>query len=1408
MYVQSAAGEWQKATVIAALGGGRYRVQLEPWEDELAAGGKSARGNGETLEVDASKMEGGSLPFQNADMPKNGFSDMTALDHLHEAALLHNLRARFFADACPYTYTADIIIAVNPYRWFPQLYTEEQRKEYLVFDRAKLPPHAYAASSAAYAGLRESKKDQAILVSGESGAGKTETVKILMRHLALIASSDDSSHIKRIVESNPLLESFGNAQTVRNDNSSRFGKFIELQLNGNCNLVGSKCRTYLLEKSRVVSQDSGERSYHIFYQMLGASPEQRSSFGLGNTEHTRDTMRYTRLGASQTYKIEGKTDGEMLQVTIDALALVGVEGELLGNLLRALAGVLLIGQIDFDGGSGMEAVASIAHSCTAAAAEAAAALQVDVKPLEEALTRQVLKMRNESVVKPLTPVGAAANRDALAKELYSRLFDWLVAQICAATTAPEQEAKHFVGLLDIFGFESFAINRFEQLCINYANEKLQQKFTLDVFKAVQQEYADEGIPWDRIEFKDNAPLLALVESKMGIISMLNEECVRPKGSEENFVSKLTTVHKEDHAFSRPKLGAKKEIQFSIRHYAGHVTYTTSGWLERNKDSISDDIVSLLLASSNPMITGIFSKSCEMTQAAEEGPSKARKGADTVVTKFKNSLAQLMDTIGRTQTQYVRCIKPNKKKSPCEMDNSMVVEQLRCAGVIEAIRISRAGFPARMPLVEFMQRFGVLARAVAGVGFASGTAAVRSSGVSDPKLAASAVASLTSGADKAAACKALSAALVGEKQQYEVGRTRVYFKSGALESLEERRALLLQAAATELVRQIKGHRCRQLYQFKKRAALKIQSAERMRGQRAAFAAKRAATVVFQSARRAMLARRLAAAMREDRCATRIQAHFHRWRATKRLKHSRQAAVRLQAAARRRNCMKQYRLDLAEFKEQAKLENQVKALQAKLTAAQEQAKLAAVQQQVVVQSSETPEEIVQALKALTTENEKLRGENERQKADIIALRKENQQLRADLASRSEVLQATKRSHKQATTDEPQRNSSLSSTVTAPSSKQGTALTFASQISAEGDADGGAGKVRGGFVHYPPLNSFWDDLPFHILPHLQSGIEVHIKCGKLIFNVDAKNQSIVVTEWMDCGIGYYRSMAFFIERSITSGDPRSPGAGDDTGAVGGEFVLRSALTGKYLQVQSAGFRANSIKVTATKPEDAARFTFLENIIPEDAMEVCPGASTNPAEHIGMLKLHNENKILKVKSDLKTIAVSALSDMSDPHRRDRLAVSFEYLLPRTEYEITVEERPIGINISKELPIRVMGFKATQTQFGKDIVGPAERTGRVNIGDILQTVNGQDIAGIPCEEVEQMIGCKLPLDLQFQVVRDTGGTVTPVPSEPQKQDAPASKRQSILSSFSVRGMLNTKSKTTATPNKNQAAIKPEVVEL
>ena len=505
---------------------------------------------------------------------------------------MYNLKARH-VQSKPYTRTGDIVIAVNPYKWLMDLYTEERRHQYakaLVFEntydkegdpRSRIEPHVYEASSLAYRGLAVEGEDQSILVSGESGAGKTETVKILMNDLATVqheaqgitgVSSSSSSGsrknkqqpntpttaakrtehgtssaiVQRVLDSNPLLEAFGNAKTVRNDNSSRFGKYIQLQFHGedpeaaaycgktlpSCALAGSKCEVYLLEKSRVVSHEEEERTFHIFYQLLAAPEEVKLDIweGLANT----DNESFAYVGHTDTEVIEDKTDAERFQLTVDSLALVGVEGDKLKMLMRAICIVLQLGNIVFEPDPSDHDKSEVTSE--EELDELADLMGIAKDDLVAALTLRTVRARNEEYKIPSNPERARDSTDAFAKEIYAKTFLWLVRTINDATCAEKNyegdksDGFGIIGLLDIFGFESFETNRFEQLCINYANEKLQQKFTQDIFRSVQAEYEYEGIELGEITYDDNTDVLDLVEGRMGLLSFLNEECVRPKVS--------------------------------------------------------------------------------------------------------------------------------------------------------------------------------------------------------------------------------------------------------------------------------------------------------------------------------------------------------------------------------------------------------------------------------------------------------------------------------------------------------------------------------------------------------------------------------------------------------------------------------------------------------------------------------------------------------------------------------------------------------------------------------------------------------------------------------------------------------------------------------------------------------------
>ena len=631
-----------------------------------------------------------SLPCANEDATTHeGTPDMIRLNYLHEPAILYNLKQRF-ENGFPYTYTGDITIAINPYQRIPELYSEATCQAYMkATDRDALPPHVYATSVASYDNMKCESKDQSILVSGESGAGKTETTKILMNHLATIAGGLNNATIQKIVQVTPLLESFGNAKTTRNDNSSRFGKFTQLQFDARHILVGAKCETYLLEKTRVIGHEEGERNYHIFYQLLDAPEAERAAL------HIDSKMEYTFIGKNHHDKIEGKADGEHFEDTKKALSLIGMVASSQVTMFKAIAGVLNLGQLIFEKDPGNDEASILVKN--AASSAVAELLEVSEEALEKALCTRMIKAGGEVYNTLLSKEDAENCRNALAKAIYAKTFDSLVYSINASLSNDAKSCRT-IGVLDIFGFEHFKHNSFEQFCINFANEKLQQKFTQDVFKSVQLEYDEEGISWSHITFADNQDVLSVIESKMGVISLLNEETKMKQGTEGGFVNKITSFHKADNAkvIQFPKTS---QMQFTILHYAAPVTYEVTGFLEKNRDSLLPDLATLMRSSSSSFITEMFPPS--------KGPGGSLR-TKTVGTQFQESLSELMTTIQATKVYYVRCIKPNSVKSPSIMEQGMVVSQLRCAGVIEAIRISRTAYPNRLVQEQFIERFWLFA----------------------------------------------------------------------------------------------------------------------------------------------------------------------------------------------------------------------------------------------------------------------------------------------------------------------------------------------------------------------------------------------------------------------------------------------------------------------------------------------------------------------------------------------------------------------------------------------------------------------------------------------------------------------------------------------------------------------------
>jgi myosin-5 len=751
---------------------------------------------------------------------------------LTQAGILYNLKQRHL-DCHPYTRTGDIIIAVNPFQWFKEIYTEKVRAQYsnkLVWEehegdaRKLVEPHVYEVSALSYKGLAFGGKDQSILVSGESGAGKTETVKIAMNHIASVqrgktsGSSENFSDpvVNKVLESNPLLEAFGNAKTRRNDNSSRFGKYTQLQFDQGdkslsqfankdsvkCKLAGSKCDVYLLEKNRITYHDSAERTYHIFYQLIAAPDSMKGSFWSGLKGTTNESFRY--IGATDTDTIEGMKDSDHFKKTVEVLKTIKIDGDKLNTLFRAIAIVLQLGNCSFmkDPKDDDKSVVRDKKEFGALAE----CMGVTEQDLIECLTERTMKTRTETYKVPLNADASQEAADAFAQEIYARSFLWLVRAINDATCAEFNYnggvASGFgiIGLLDIFGFESFVRNRFEQLCINYCNEKLQAKFTEDIFRSVQEEYEYEGIPLDEIKYDDNTDVLDLIEGKAGLLNMLNEECVRPKGTDEAFVQKALAANKKSPCLIQSKLNRK---EFGIHHYAGKVMYDSEGFVFANQDTLPTDLSDCALKSPNEILAKHMTNDrCSnidekevVTTARKGAPKRAKSNlvAPTVWTKYKGQLVKLMAMLQQTNSRYIRCIKPNTFKKPYIMQHLSTIEQLRCAGVVAAVTLSRSAFPNR--LENKTVRFK----------FSSMWDRSKFPSKSKPDMDPQQKNSLDCEALLTCALKSLEYTDKDGKvvKAFVVGKTRSYFRMGALEFLESNRTKEMGTQVVSIQRYIRG-----------------------------------------------------------------------------------------------------------------------------------------------------------------------------------------------------------------------------------------------------------------------------------------------------------------------------------------------------------------------------------------------------------------------------------------------------------------------------------------------------------------------------------------------------------------------------------------------------------------------------
>ncbi|XP_053723451.1 unconventional myosin-VIIa-like isoform X12 [Synchiropus splendidus] len=835
----------------------------------------------------------------------HGVEDMIRLGDLNEAGILRNLLIRYrerliYTHCGGRTYTGSILVAINPYQLLP-IYTAEQIRLYTNKKIGELPPHIFAIADNCYFNMQRNNKDQCCIISGESGAGKTESTKLILQFLAAI-SGQHSWIEQQVLEANPILEAFGNAKTVRNDNSSRFGKYIDIHFNKRGAIEGAKIEQYLLEKSRVCRQARDERNYHIFYCMLeGMTGEEKQRLGLSRA---RD---YTYLTFGDCTLCDGRDDMKEYSNIRSAMKVLMFTDRENWEISKLLASILHLGNLQYEARTydNLDAceVTRSPHLNTAASL-----LEVDGKDVTNCLTSRTLITRGETVSTPLSREQALDVRDAFVKGIYGRLFVWIVEKINAAIyKPPSSQAKavrRSIGLLDIFGFENFTINSFEQLCINFANENLQQFFVRHVFKLEQEEYNLEDISWQHIEFTDNQEALDMIALKpMNIISLIDEESRFPKGTDTTMLNKLNFQHKVNSNYIPPK--NNYETQFGIQHFAGVVYYESRGFLEKNRDTLYGDIIQLVHSSKNKFIKQIF-------QADVAMGAETRKRSPTLSSQFKRSLELLMKTLSVSQPFFVRCIKPNEFKKPMLFDRELCVRQLRYSGMMETIRIRRAGYPIRYTFVEFVDRYRVL---MPGVKPAYKQEDLRGT------------------------CQRIAEVVLGRDDDWQMGKTKIFLKDHHDMLLEIERDKAITDKVILIQKVVRGFKDRSHFLKMRKSAVVIQKTWRGFHCRKNYGAMRAG---FSRLQALVRSRKLCASYHAARLRiTGLQSRCRGFLVRRAFRHRLWAVVTVQAYTRgmiarrlHRRLQQEYRRRLEAEKlrlaEEAKLRNQMSAKKAKAEA----------------------------------------------------------------------------------------------------------------------------------------------------------------------------------------------------------------------------------------------------------------------------------------------------------------------------------------------------------------------------------------------------------------------------------------------------------------------------------------------
>ncbi|XP_054652142.1 unconventional myosin-X isoform X1 [Dunckerocampus dactyliophorus] len=753
----------------------------------------------------------------------DGVEDMSSLAELHEAAIMHNLYQRYQKDNI-YTNIGSILAAVNPYKQIPGLYDPERVDLYSKHQLGELPPHIFAIANECYRCIWKRHDSQCVLISGESGAGKTESTKLLLQFLSVMSQnsagtppSERTTRVEQaIVQSSPIMEAFGNAKTVYNNNSSRFGKFIQLHFSESGNIQGGCVIDYLLEKNRVVRQNPGERNYHIFYALLaGANKEHKSLYFL---EDPAESFHY--LSQSGCLKDKSLNDKELFNSVMEALKVLEFSEEEIRDMFKLLSGVLQLGNIEFMTAGGAQITTKQVVT------NASELLGLDAFQLSEVLTQRSIILRGEEICSPLTIEQAVDSRDSVAMALYSQCFSWIILKINQKIKGKENFKS--IGILDIFGFENFEVNRFEQFNINYANEKLQEYFNKHIFSLEQLEYNREGVQWDAIDWMDNAECLDLIEKKLGLLALVNEESRFPKGTDFTLLEKLHSRHSTNPYYVKPRLA---DHQFGIKHYAGEVLYDVKGILEKNRDTFRDDILTMLKDSRLDFIYDLFEKVGSRNNEEKMGTARRKP---TVSSQFRDSLHALMATLSASNPFFIRCIKPNMEKNPNVFDPEVVLNQLRYSGMLETVKIRRAGFPVRRTFKDFFLRYKIISKEKAA---AAGDDKKRST-------------DLLIRYDKT-------------KKEWQLGKTKVFMKESLEQRLEKDRDEVRRQAAMIIRAHLLTFSAKKHFKRVRSSTVTLQKHLRRHIQRKRFVKQRKAALVLQKHRRGQVARTRVRKLREEK-----------------------------------------------------------------------------------------------------------------------------------------------------------------------------------------------------------------------------------------------------------------------------------------------------------------------------------------------------------------------------------------------------------------------------------------------------------------------------------------------------------------------------------------------------------------